>query len=64
MGVTVLQGTREVILDIFTRVGENDTDLFVVDCPVVAQATRDYDEYLEMLSRQRGPELRISRYSS
>ncbi|HLZ63193.1 MAG TPA: DUF2000 domain-containing protein [Ktedonosporobacter sp.] len=60
MGVTVLQGNKEVISDIFTRVGKNDTDLFVVDCPCAAQATRDYDEYLEMLSQQGGPELRLS----
>jgi hypothetical protein len=60
MGVTVLQGNKEVISDIFTRIGENETDLLIVDCPVVAQATRDYDEYLEMLSRQGGPELRLS----
>ncbi len=60
MGVTVLQGSKEAILDIFTRVGEDETDLLIVDCPVVAQATRDYDEYLEMLSRQGGRELCLS----
>lgn len=60
MGVTILQGSQEVIADIFTRVGESDTDLLIVDCPVVAQATRNYDEYLDMLSRQGGPELRLS----
>lgn len=60
MGVTVLQGSQEVIAEILIQVGESDTDLLVVDCPVVAQATRDYDEYLEMLSRQGGPELRLS----
>jgi hypothetical protein len=60
MGVTVLQGSQEVIANIFTQVGESDTDLLIVDCPVVAQATRNYDEYLEMLSRQGGPELRLS----
>jgi hypothetical protein len=60
MGVTVLRGNKEAIADIFTRVGESDTDLYIVDCPVVAQATRDYDEYLEMLSRQGRSELRLS----
>lgn len=60
MGVTVLRGNKEAIADIFTRVEESDTDLYIVDCPVVAQATRDYDEYLEMLSRQGGSELRLS----
>lgn len=59
MGVTVLRGTKEVIGDIFTRAAENDPDLLIVDCPAVAQATRDYDEYLEMLSQQGGPELRL-----
>jgi Protein of unknown function (DUF2000) len=34
--------------------------VIVVDCPVVAQATRDYDEYLGMLSQEGGPELRLS----
>jgi hypothetical protein len=60
MGVTVLQGNKDIIADIFTRIEEKDTDLLVVDCPAVAQATRNYDEYLEMLSRQGGPELRLS----
>jgi hypothetical protein len=60
MGVTVLQGNHEIISEIFNRVGEGDTDLIVVDCPVVAQATRNYDEYLEILARQGGPELRLS----
>jgi hypothetical protein len=58
--LAVLRGTKEVIGDIFTRVAENDPDLLIVDCPAVAQATRDYDEYLEMLSQQGGPELRLS----
>lgn len=60
MGVTILRGSQEVIADIFIHIGESDTDLLIVDCPVVAQATRDYDEYLEMLSRQGGSELRLS----
>lgn len=60
MGVTILRGSQETIADIFSHVGEGDTDLLIVDCPVVAQATRDYDEYLEMLSRQGGSELRLS----
>lgn len=60
MGVTILRGNQEVVSRIRAQVSENDTDLLVVDCPAAAQATRDYDEYLEMLSRQGGPELRLS----
>ncbi|MBV9228484.1 MAG: DUF2000 domain-containing protein [Chloroflexi bacterium] len=60
MGVTVLQGSQEIVSEIFTRVKESDPDLIIVDCPVVAQATRDYDEYLEMLTLQGQPELRLS----
>lgn len=60
MGVTVLRGSQEIVSEIFAQVAEGDTDLLVVDCPVVAQATRDYEEYLEMLSRQGGQELRLS----
>jgi hypothetical protein len=60
VGVTVLRGSQQIVAEIFARVGEGDTDLVVVDCPVVAQSTRDYDEYLEMLTRQGGSELRLS----
>jgi hypothetical protein len=60
MGVTVLRGNQEIVASIRTQTGESDTDLLVVDCPAAAQATRDYEEYLEMLSRQGGPELRLS----
>src|SRR2546422_9892959 len=54
MGVTVLRGSQEIMSEILTQIGESDADLLVVDCPVVAQATRDYDEYMEMLARQGG----------
>ena len=60
MGVTILQGNQETINGIFTQVRESDPDLLIVDCPTVAQATRDYDEYLTMLSQQGGSELRLS----
>jgi hypothetical protein len=60
MGVTILRGDRESVARIFAQARESDSDLLVVDCPAVAQATRNYDEYLEMLSQQSGSELRLS----
>ena len=60
MGVTVLRGSQESVSKILTQIEESDTDLLVVDCPAVAQATRNYEEYLEMLSQQGGSELRLS----
>ncbi len=60
MGVTILRGDQESIARIFAQVSAGDSDLLVVDCPAVAQATRNYDEYLAMLAQQGSSELHLS----